>query len=179
MRYEEKPLKAIRDFFLPTRFGAAGEVQEQVPIPCPNSRTFWDVYGEPVWEFTRWCERFTEAVVLISEWAGEGGSFAFRAVCDAHSVLFELARSAAPNFHFNVKKNTVDEDRVCAGLLASYALMFLWDRMEGRRALSCRNCSRYFVSDERQARYCSPRCRNTAQKRRSRLKVSQEVNGGE
>lgn len=166
--YEEKPFKHIRDFFLPTPFGLA-EVQDIQPLR-PNTPEFWQDYGEPLKEFADWCEMFASCVGYMSEWEGgkAKGEDAARMVQQSHWALSGLAQSAAPSFRLNTERNAVEEVRVSAGLLASYALMFLWDRMERRRALRCQNCGRYFVSNEHRARYCSPRCRNTAQSRRHR-----------
>ncbi|MGA9623920.1 MAG: hypothetical protein WBQ65_05580, partial [Bryobacteraceae bacterium] len=164
--YEEKPLQDIELFFRPVW------KDEPVNPPCPNTPLFWKSYGEPVWEFTHWCEMFTLSVDYISQWeGGKTNSENAAAVQHSHWALSGLAQSAAPTFRFNPQRNSVDEQRVSAGLLASYALMFLWDRVEGRRALRCRNCDRYFVSDVKRANYCSPRCRNTSQKRRSRARA--------
>ena len=68
----------------------------------------------------------------------------------------------------NVALDDVEDTRRSAGLLASHALMLLMDRTDGRRCLHCAKCDRYFVSNDRQARYCSPRCRNAAQSQRHR-----------
>ena len=170
--YEEKPSDHIRDFFLPSAFGLSSEIKKNIPVPCPNTPEFWQSYGEPLREFTTWCEMFAEAVKYLGQWEGgnqepEPGTAAY-AVRSAHWVLSGLAQSAAPSFSFNPEKNRLEEQRVSAGLLASYALMFLWDRMAGRLALRCQNCQQYFVSNEQRAKYCSPRCRNTAQSRRYR-----------
>ena len=70
----------------------------------------------------------------------------------------------------NVPLDDLDDTRTSAGLLASYALMFLWDRKAGRRCLQCAHCNHYFVSNARQARYCTPRCRNTTHSQRHRAK---------
>ena len=167
--YEEKPLQHIRDFFLPSPFGLYREELE-FDFPCPNTRQFWESYGEPVWAFVEWCEIFASAVDYLSGWSGGKIDDQSRAVLQSHCALSGLAQTTAPSFRFNPERNTVDEERVSPGLLASYALMFLWDRVEGRRALRCQNCSSYFISNEHRARYCSPRCRNTAQSRRYRSK---------
>jgi hypothetical protein len=173
--YEEKDLKHIRDFFLPTAFGLPSEIEEEIEIPCPKTRNFWECYGEPVRQFTRWAENFALAVDYLSRWSGGArNADESRAVEDSYWALGGLAQSAAPWFRFHVERNTIDEARVSAGLLASYALMFLWDRMEGRRALRCQNCNAYFVSNEPRARYCQERCRNTAQTRRHRAKKAHQ-----
>jgi hypothetical protein len=56
-------------------------------------------------------------------------------------------------------------------LLSSFALMALLDLTEQRRVLTCRTCGRVFVSGAYQARYCSERCRATAQKRAYRARA--------
>jgi hypothetical protein len=169
--YEEKKLEHIRDYFLPTAFGLHRPEEEPFRPPCPNTRAFWDCYGEPVWEFVEWCEIFALSVNYLSRW--EGGATEGEAVLtvrQSNRVLTGLAQSAAHAFQFDPERNTTSEERVSAGLIASYALMFLWDRTERRRTIECQNCGSYFVSDEKRARYCSPRCRNTAQSRRYRSK---------
>lgn len=171
-RYAERPFDDLRNFFLPCAPGRLKE--EHFQPPPPNSRQFWDCYGEPVHEFVRWCETFAEAATQISNW--EVGGFlendAAGRVRQAHSALSGLAQGAAPCFRFNLEQNTLEERRISAGLLASYALMFIWDRMDGRRALVCENCGGYFVTNDLRALYCSAKCRNTSQKRRSRAKPS-------
>lgn len=184
--YEEKALEHIRDFFLPTPFGHRSEVQmKDILFPCPDTPEFWRTYGEPIHEFTHWCEMFTLSAGYLSKWKIDKEELgiinrelqpsqyaATLTAQQSHRALGGLAQSAAPAFQFDLLKDTLDEERVSAGLLASYALMFLWDRADGRRTVSCRNCQRYFVSDEYRARYCSPRCRNTAQSRRYRSRSS-------
>jgi hypothetical protein len=115
---------------------------------------------------------FALSVGYMSQWEGgtTNGEDATAAVQQSYRALSALAQAAVPSFRFNPERNRVDEERVSAGLLASYALMFLWDRVDGRRALRCQNCDSHFISDEPRARYCSPRCRNTAQSRRYRSK---------
>lgn len=166
--YEERPLEFIRDYFLPTPFGSRRE--ENFRPPCPNSTGFWTRYGEPVAEFVRWSRIFAEAVQFASYESAGSDEETSRSVNESYWALNGLAQSASPAFHFNSRRNVVSEERVSAGLLASYALMFLWDRAEGRRALKCETCTARFVSDEQRARYCSPRCRNTAQSRRYRAR---------
>ena len=164
--YEEKCLEHIELFLRPVW------KDEALNAPRPNTREFWNCYGEPLDEFTYWCEMFARAVDYLSQWESgkANGDDSWHDVQRSHWLLSGLAQSAAHSFTFKPERNTVDEARMSAGLLASYALMFLWDKMEGRRALRCSNCHRYFVSDEHRARYCSRRCRNTAQSRRYRAK---------
>lgn len=169
--FEQKPLDYIEPFFRPVW------KDEPLNLPCPNTRKFWRCYGEPLQEFTLWCEMFALCVDHMSQWDVDKAKKedAVHTVRQSFWALEGLAAGAAASFGFNHKTNTLDEKRVSAGLFASYALMFLWDWQAGRRALSCQACKRYFVSNETRARYCSPRCRNTAQKRRSRARQEEST----
>lgn len=60
-------------------------------------------------------------------------------------------------------------------LLASYAMMVLQDLTARRKILRCEVCGRIFVSTAYQARYCSARCRYTAQKRAYRKRLHQKT----
>jgi hypothetical protein len=169
--YEWRPLETIREFFpsLSRRVGKA-----PFNPPRPNQHSFWAEYGEPAQQFMLWCRLFTRAVEHLSRWEADpkADDLAWETIAldRAFRTLSGLAQSAAPAFRFNRGRNILDEARDSAGLLGSYALMFLWDLMEGRRVLSCQTCGRYFVSNDRRALYCRVSCRNTAQSRRSRAK---------
>ena len=165
--YRECPLEEIRDFFTPLR----GPNLDQFTPPCPLSYFFWRCYVEPGASIAYWCSTFALAAEAMSNGRGAERTSAesHRAQAE-HEKLSELAGTVAPAFALNTERNTVDEVRVSPGLLASYALMFLWDRMENRRVLRCQNCDAHFISDEARAGYCSQRCRNTAQSRRYRAR---------
>jgi hypothetical protein len=160
--YDERPITEILPFF-------PGLRPEQ--LPCPNSPEFWKYYGEPVEALDEWCQMFTNAVNGMSRFReGLPAPSPKDVELASFRMLSALAQSAAPTFTLDLDRGTLSEHRFSAGLLASFALMFLWDWREGRRALQCHNCQRFFVSDELRAMYCSPRCRNTAQSRRYRSK---------
>ncbi|HWQ52101.1 MAG TPA: hypothetical protein VN442_00350 [Bryobacteraceae bacterium] len=182
--YQERPIWDLREFFRPAETDSETEYRFQPP--CPWSNRFWETYCEPVEEFERWCSRFSmfvetsqmptaelESVKLPD--LSERALLQIDSFIGSNETLALLADAVSPSFRFNLERNTVDEERVSAGLLASYALMFLWDRIERRHTVQCGNCRYYFVSDLEVAGYCSPRCRNTAQKRRSRGKNSGRV----
>lgn len=63
-------------------------------------------------------------------------------------------------------------------LLGCFAMMALQDLTQQRKVLSCEKCNRLFVTEAYQARYCSDRCRHTAQKRRYRQKLKEEKDNG-
>jgi hypothetical protein len=167
--YEQRPLDTIKDFF---PFESQRKPGGRLLPPCPNYGGFWADYGEPVPQFLFWCRLFARAVNHLSRWAG--GAAVSEAQWDVVAVdrsfrtLSALAQSAGPSFRFNRTRGSIEEARGSAGLLASYALMFLWDFMDGRRALRCENCRRHFVTNEKRAKYCKISCRNTAQSRRTR-----------
>ena len=166
--YEVTPLSDKGAFF-----GAWNPTHTLTPWR-PGSEMFWKVYGEPVHDFGEWCIVFTHCVNLLSLQSAERADKA-GFITVAHRVLTRLAESAAPVFEFHPTRRIVlDEVRTPAGLLASYALMFLWDLTDGRRGLRCARCDRYLVSDDPRAAYCSQRCRNTAQNRRYRAQKKTE-----
>jgi len=161
--YEKTPLAKKRAFF-----GAWSPSQPFTPWR-PGSSAFWKIYGEPADEFADWCIVFARTASFLSRSSGLANELDF--LNASRLVLSRLSDSAVPYFAYYPERTIVlDEERTPAGLLASYALMLLWDLVEGRRTLVCMNCGRYFVSDERRAAYCAPRCRNTAQSRRYRAK---------
>jgi hypothetical protein len=55
-------------------------------------------------------------------------------------------------------------------LISSLAMMVVQDMVEQRRIRFCEACGVLFLSSAPQARYCSTRCRNTAEKRRLRAR---------
>ena len=157
----------------------------QYTPPCPNTPNFWPVYTEPNWEFKRMVREFAGAVNEVSSFQPESLPFNPRpkhnsVLLDAfgpwraHRHLNGIAQNVGTRYTFNTLRNTVDEGRVSAGLLASYAQMFLWDFIAGRRAVQCENCCSYFVSDEKRARYCDVACRNTASSRRYRAQKASD-----
>jgi hypothetical protein len=130
-------------------------------------------YGEPVYEIAEWALAFERAVTVVS--AGSDGN-----ACEdtqyGLGFLCELASAASSTFSLT-KNGTLQEVRISAGLLASFALMALWDLEEGRRVYSCKNCGNHFVSKDPRAGYCSVTCRNTAQSRRYRTKKRITLSG--
>lgn len=176
--FEPKPISHIREYFLPTPFGAPAEVIKDVEIPIPGSEEFWSCYGEPLVELVTWVNRFAETVEYICAWDGKNPTTVGSQVGRAYWAMAGLAQSAAPWFRFDDETNQLFEDPALTGLLALYAMMFLRDRTNDRRVLRCSNCTKVFVSDEKRAEYCSTTCRNTAQSRRYRLRKQAEKEQG-
>jgi len=131
------------------------------PIPVPGSSKFFQVYGEPAHAIAFWAAEFEAAITALSQ-KDERTEPAFR-------FLAALASAADPAFRLR-KNGKIEEARVAAAPLASFALMVLWDLAEGRLIRSCKACGKYLVSRDARAGYCSVTCRNTAQSRRYRAK---------
>ena len=154
---EYYPGKPARQEYVPTR-----------SVPLPGSKEFFEVYGEPVGAITYWALAFERAVLALSGMMHDQAHAA-----SGLSLLADLASSADPAFRFG-RPGEIEEVRVSAGPLASYALMVLWDLQEGRRIHPCKKCGDYFVSRDTRAGYCTVRCRNSAQTRRHRDKKKYE-----
>jgi hypothetical protein len=89
-------------------------------------------------------------------------------VNEALVFLEGLASSIGRPGRFLLAKRRIQRELVSPSLLASFSEMFLRDLEKGRSAFRCAMCDQYFVSDEIRAQYCTPRCRNTMQRRRQR-----------
>jgi hypothetical protein len=166
--FPKGPLRNLRYYFMPTRFGAA----DGFVVPRPFTRVFWSSYGEPAAAIAGYAGQFGTSVDLLSQ--------SVLQIDDPDAIgyylffLSRLAQTVAPSWVWAHDK--LEQQRLSPGLLASYALMFLLDREAKRRALQCKTCMKYFVSDERRARYCSLTCRNTAQSRRYRERLQKGRN---
>jgi hypothetical protein len=161
----------VRRFYLPVLYGPRSLDSMSDSPSCPGSPDFHEYYSEPLSEFCRWVESFRHAALDLHRCRRT--EEALHRAEEANTFLASLAQSAAPSFRFYKTAGT-QEERHSAGLLASYALMCLWDDMDGRRALECTVCGKYFVSDEFRATYCSATCRNTASKRRARARKAEQ-----
>jgi hypothetical protein len=138
--------------------------------PCPGTGLFARMYGEPVREFMTWAERFAEAARLLSQRTPSSAIDKpnLGAVNEALYFLEGLANLVQRDFHFPLGERKIVETQAAPSLLASFALMVLYDLREGRKILDCENCQKVFISNDPRARYCSPTCRHTAQSRRHR-----------
>lgn len=155
------PLERLKDFH--------GQEIDLSHPPLPNSEAFWLTYGEPIDLFRAEALRFAEAVSELSNWQADPDMEVDNLLVYSNFwYLRDLAQDVAPTFRFDSDQNRLDEARVSPSLLNSLSLMALWDRWDGRRALRCKTCDRYFVSDEPRAKYCAVTCRHTASSRRYR-----------
>ena len=154
--YSWQELKSIAPYF--PGIDMTGE------LPKPNTAQFFHRYAEPLFDFWYTALHFAKAALALGEMEVMQSEAGHR----ARTWLSALSYSAAPAFVFTPKGRYIEEERTSAGLLASFALMFLWDRTYGRRVLRCQQCERYFVSDDLKAIYCSRSHRLTASSQRYR-----------
>jgi hypothetical protein len=166
--------RAVLSYF-PTVAEAGSAVTNRVPLP--GTPSFWSRYAEPLKAFCRWTVRFREAVDLVSRFSNSMGpqdrdtgadSIDADSVNEALVFLEGLASSIGRPGRFLLAKRRIQRELVSPSLLASFSEMFLRDLEKGRSAFRCAMCDQYFVSDEIRAQYCTPRCRNTMQRRRQR-----------
>lgn len=143
-------------------------------LPRPGTERFFRWYAEPLDEFAQWVSWFSTAVESLS--IGDRPD----AEIDGFELLRGLAAGAMESFFLNTEKQSIQQVRVSPGLLSSFALMYLWDRVEGYRVIYCENCGKPFVSNDRLAAYCRVACRNSANSRRYReRKKERESNAKE
>lgn len=167
LTYHDAPLDTVQDYFPGVDLSH---------LPLPNTPEFFAKYAEPLWDILYVAKEFRSSVGAMS--VLEGWDDPVRRG-EALQRLGTLSQSAAQSFEFTPERRYVIEERKSAGLLASYALMFLWDLIAGRRVLQCQLCGRLFVSDDRRAKYCSRSHRLTASSRRYRNARPESSNKGE
>jgi hypothetical protein len=146
------------------------EREHRFLIPRPCSVSFWHQYAEPVELIARSAMKFSQAVEIVSRYKGPDRTQ------DAEKIMlnealyflegFSQSIGAPPRFKLGTSHLT--RSRVSPSLLASLVEMFLCDMESERRAYRCEVCQSVFISDDRRAKYCSPRHRNTMQRRRDR-----------
>ena len=144
-------------------------------FPLPNRPEFFRIYSESVARMLECAEMFlADALWLWGEGPDrrEDRAGSFLGAPDRHPGFFlsALAQCAAPSFRPSPLGRYLEEVRTSASLLASFALMFLWDRAREFRPRRCQVCGKFFVSDDRRAVYCSDKHRHTASSRRFRAK---------
>ena len=142
-------------------------------------RAFWERYVEPVEDFVRAASALRDALdglrhaAPVREMTPEQIGRVSRGISALDALIFPV-RSATGV----LEDGSFREQWISPSLLTSFAKMAHEDVTGGKRPLSCALCGRTFVTDAYQARYCSPRCRNTAQKREYRRKLQEKAAAG-
>jgi hypothetical protein len=157
----EKPLDRALEFF------PAAEIDPSkilgVVLP-PGEPGFWKQYGEPIVDLAEQATDFWAAVRILSL---PGQTIEDRRQSLRYLESFTCAIGPSRDL---TPDGSIVEHLTSAGLLASYAQMFLWDYMAGRRAVLCGSCGKIFVSNAPQATYCSTKCRTKSLARRHYIK---------
>ena len=152
---------------------------ENYSYPIPTSEEFWKLYAEPVDEFL--------AGVHTLSWAFDGLShnnpIATASEKDEQSsrrgikILNALVAPVSTKIIRLEDGSSFEQRWVAPSLLSLFAMMLLQDLTEKKRVLRCPVCGKRFLSDAYQARFCSDKCRYTAQKRRFRSKSKEKGHG--
>jgi hypothetical protein len=144
--------------------------RETWAYPIPLSEDFWRHYAEPLDDFLfavlglrQTLERLTTSKSRPHE------NDAQTSIEGDIQSLQRLVASVSPTLK-RPRRGGFAQQWHSSSLLGSLAMMALLDLTEQRRVVACRVCDRVFVTSAWQGRYCSPRCRWTAQKRASRAK---------
>jgi hypothetical protein len=149
--------------------------------PVPESDAFWATYGEPVGWLLGAANQLRGAVLELSAdplvVEESPMDFVYR-LESAMRALHILLAPVQPSLTVGDAGEFRQTWRT-RSLLSSFAMMALLDLTERRRVLTCRPCGRVFVSGAYQARYCSERCRATAQKRAYRARIRRRPNGAD
>jgi hypothetical protein len=146
--------------------------------PQPLTTEFWATYQEPIWAWMRAAGAFCESMRLVSDYAlaryagKDCDDGLLERVNNALWILNSLA--ASESYWYEFGPVSLKRESGTASLLSVMAEIFFLDVGALRRLLGCTVCARIFVSKDRNARYCSVRCRNTAQVRRTRIKTNRK-----
>jgi hypothetical protein len=158
----EESLDETWSEFFPTVSEPAGEY----PWPVPLSAKFWRLYAEPFEDFL-WAMISFKAMLFDLAGTGQASEVAGRK--QGRDQMHALLASVSPVLDRG-KQGGWKQQWASMSLLGSFAMMALLDLTEGWRVRECPVDRRTFVADAWQARYCSARCRRTAQKRAYRSK---------
>lgn len=141
------------------------------PYPRPLSATFWKVYAEPVWELVRTIAYFHQVLERLTRGPHEEESPEdIRARLERGTRELEtLIMPVGPVLRLT-QEQAYRQEWTAPSLLATFAMMVVNDLTGGQTLHSCEVCHNLFTSDAWQAKYCSKRCRWTAQQRSYRMK---------
>jgi len=154
-----EPLSAWWSKFFPD---VPPDEADHFQYPLPFSPAFWKMYAEPVFEFMAAMKLFQEAIDALTKPQQFNQSA-------RETLINELSKGVSPVLYSPSVRRRFRMGWASPSLLASFAAMAMLD-LTRNRILICSNkvCRSFFVSQSTKARYCSPRCRRTAQMRRRR-----------
>lgn len=141
--------------------------------PWPLHPEFWDIYAEPVEEFVQTATVFRNLLRRLYELSASPQETINRGQFDSRvRVLFALEGMLAGTAPL-ADGDEVDGFHLALrfpSLIAALGMMIVKDLEAGKTPQLCIECETPFLTSAYQARYCSSRCRNTAQQRRHRGK---------
>ena len=172
--FHEPFLKTWARFFPSISMKQVKQIETYL-YPPPLSPPFWEIYWEPIWDFFMGALALRDAIVCLNESSAEPEKKA--ETYRARVLLNNLVSSSSIVLGTTPDGSHRQEWRA-ASLLGCFAMMALQDLTQQRKVLACERCNRLFVTEAYQARYCSDRCRHTAQKRRYRQKLKEEKDNG-
>jgi len=141
--------------------------------PKPTTEAFWRLYAEPIDAFLEGAQALAGALHgLQGERPFAGGPDATGAATRSLAALHTLVGPVSAALAIT-EDGALRQRWIAPSLLGSYAMMALQDIGGNRRILACARCGGLFTAAAYQARYCSPRCRNTAQKAALRAREAQ------
>lgn len=136
------------------------EESETREYPLPLSEEFWREYAEPLDQFMSAVRAFEGALRHLQRPTEVRlGREKINALAEDVSLALSFGRDG------------FRQAWVATSLLGTLAAMAIFDLSGGKRVLRCETCGRPFVSGAPAARYCSPTCRHTAQKRVYRQRI--------
>lgn len=136
------------------------EERETREYPLPLSEEFWREYAEPLDQFVNAVRALEDALRYLQEPTE---------VRRGRDKINALAGDV--NLTLLTSEEGFRQAWVSTSLLGTLAAMAIFDLSGGKRVLRCETCGRPFVSGAPTARYCSPTCRQTAQKRAYRQRI--------
>lgn len=157
--WEWEPLTKTWASFFPD---TPREERETREYPLPLSDEFWREYGEHISHFLGAARTLEDALRALQEPSE---------VLRGRDKINALAEDV--NLVLSVGADGFRQAWVAPSLLGALAAMAILDLAGGKRVLRCETCGRPFVSGAPAARYCSPTCRHTAQKRAYRQRIRQ------
>jgi len=150
--------------------------RETFSYPTPLTEEFWRQYAEPVGEFIIAANALRNALELLthlkpSDEATEKDEHKASAGLDRlHALLAPASLALQPMPDGSLRQRWTTPSLLCA-----FAMMAFQDLAERRRVRRCDNCGDVYTSPAWQSKFCSVRCRNTAQKRVYRERQRQSV----
>ena len=136
------------------------EEKDTREYPLPLSEEFWREYSEPLDQFISAVHALESALRCLQEPTD---------VRRGRDKINALAGDV--NLVLLTSQEQFRQAWVATSLLGTLTAMAILDLAGGKRVILCETCGRPFVSGVQKARYCSPTCRHTAQKRAYRQRI--------